>query len=157
MNTPAIYIVGPMSGRDANAVYEDFHNRAKRLRDMGYSVINPFACKEHLLGTGTLENKGYTDPLSNDHAVFHRDKWMCHQADIIYADFTHCDKPSIGSCFELAWACQAGKKIITVLPPRAYERHPMDHLFIHNASTLVYPDVDKAEGYLREFRRSLTG
>lgn len=149
MNSEAIYIVGPLTGLDADAMYARFHGRAGRLRDMGYTVYNPMGGKDHLKGTGEIKASGYVSPLSMDHAVYQRDQWMCHRADVIYADFTSAARVSIGSCFELAWASRAGKMVILVMDTDQDGGHPMDHLFIHKAATLVFKTTLEAENYLR--------
>lgn len=154
-----VYTVGPITGLDADEAIDWFEGRANRLRGMGYTVLNPLSGKPHLRGVGKLEASGYEDPVSNDHSIFRRDHWMCHEADIIVADFSLVPSGgsrSIGSCFELAWASNAGKLVVVVLPtPEGGGRHPMDHAFVRQAATHVFASTLEAEKYLGGLVRSL--
>lgn len=142
-----IYLAGPLSGLDADEAMSHFEMR-KILLERIYSVLSPFYCKPYLQGSGTLKAGGYKSPVSQDRAIFQRDSWMVRQADMIWADFTHSNRVSIGTCFEIAWAYELGKKVIIsgVSPDSEH-----DHAFLREASTLWFDTSEEAIDYLRTF------
>lgn len=144
------YIVGPISGLKGPEVRAHFGHRARVLRDMGYSVLNPVAGKKWLtLDEGDeLAASGYDHPISTDQAIYQRDQWMCLKADIIVADLRDAKYTSIGSCFELAWASQAGKQIVII---GLTDDHPMNHAFVKQAGSVFFDTEAEALTYMQDF------
>ena len=143
-----VYLVGPITGMTFEEVNENIQWRKCVLEGMGYTVIHPFMGKGYLrTEPGKLKPSGFTQPASTDHAIFHRDRWMVEQADILLADLTPGkDKVSIGSMFELAWASLLRKNVVVVLP----EENVHVHAFVKEAATVLFPTLDDAFEYLQK-------
>lgn len=141
-----IYLAGPITGLDLDDVHRKFHDRADALEQMGYRVLHPMLGKKHLLGQGLAAPAGYEDPISNDRAIFGRDRFMVGQADIVLADLTAATKPSMGTCFELAWASDhPGTLVITT---GLHVGHAMFHAFVREASDHIFVYYQDALDFL---------
>jgi hypothetical protein len=125
----------------------DYYNDTKAvLMTMGFDVLIPMYGKgRRKTETNNFEAEGCTDfPLSTDHAIFTRDRWMVGQADILFADMTGSTKASIGSIMELAWGSMLNKHIVLVLP----ENNVHKHAFVLQAASVVFPTRVGALEYL---------
>jgi len=143
----SIYLTHPMTGlplRDVFAYYDDL---TAKLRDIGYRALSP------MLGTDWLREEadqpagaiGYDDhPLCTPKAIFRRDHWMVREANVVFADFTGATSPSIGSCFELAWAHEIGAYVVVVMD----RGNPHWHSFVLAGADVVFPTADDALDYL---------
>lgn len=149
-----VYIVGPITGLKGPEVRKHFRARAQALQELGYTVLNPLAGKTWLDSEKeAVQASGYVHPISTDQAIYQRDRWMCHRADIIVADLRHAQSVSIGTCFELAWASDHGKKVIIV---GLHEGHPMDHAFVKKAGSLFFATENEMLEYMRGFQEDLS-
>jgi len=151
-----IYLAGPIAGQKGGTVSATFAEKSAILSDFGYLVYSPMVSKEHLiLKSETFKASGYEEfPVSTNHAIFARDKWMVTQVDIILADLTHTgDRVSIGTMMEIAWGNLLGKMVIVVMP----DGNNHDHLFVHEASTHIFKNLEDVYDYLKELSLSRTG
>jgi len=95
-----IYLAGPISGMSYDAVISRIKDLSKRLERYGYKVIHPILGKDYLRTEIKFKSKGYEQPVSKNHAIFERDKWMItKRADILLADLSNSEWVSIGTCF----------------------------------------------------------
>lgn len=145
-----IYTVGPITGKSGKAVIQHFNEKKAILSDMGYEVYSPMTGKEYLADEEEVKSGGYTQPLSTDQAIFHRDRWMVGTVDVILADLSHAKNVSIGSMFELAWGNLLRKQVIVVLP----ENSVHDHSFVRQSATIIFHDIEDAYDYLKELSAS---
>lgn len=151
-----IYLAGPIAGQTGEAVNRGFTERAAILSDFGYLIYHPMVGKEHLiLQSDTFKASGYDEfPIATSHAIFARDKWMVSQADIILADLSYSgNRVSIGTMMELAWANLLGKQVIVIMP----HGNIHDHLFVHEAATIRFTDLEDAYDYLKELSLARMG
>jgi hypothetical protein len=139
-----IYCVHPISGASAEEIFKYYDQTKDILIKLGYDVFTPMYGKEYLRNEIKFKAEGYTNPLSTNHSIFNRDKWMCLQADIIYASFIGTKIVSIGSMFELAWANIHNKQIVIAMEQDNIHRHA----FVLEAATIIYPTEDEAINYL---------
>lgn len=144
-----IYIFGPISGKSYQEVMEYYTKLLTLLRGMSYQVFYPMLGKEYLRNDDNLRAEGYGHPISTNHAIVERDKWMVSQCDVLFGDFSQAEKASIGSCCEIAWAGLLGKHVISVVP----EGNPHDHAFILEMSDIVFRERDEALTYLQELAK----
>ena len=145
-----IYCVHPISGCSADDVFNYYEDTQKQLTVAGYDVLIP------MFGKGSLRtemkfkasdhNRG---PLTTNHAIYNRDKWMVQQADILYANFTGATIVSIGSMFELAWGSLLGKQVIIVMDKENIHRHA----FVLEAGTIIFETTEDAINYLTKLSR----
>jgi nucleoside 2-deoxyribosyltransferase len=91
---------------------------------------------------------GYQNPVSTNHAIYERDKWMVEQCDIVLMDLTYAKFASIGCTMELAWASLLNKHTIIVMGEDNVHRHA----FILEAADIIFATMDDAIGYLRLLR-----
>jgi nucleoside 2-deoxyribosyltransferase len=123
-----------------------YYDRTKDLMaDFGYDVFIPMYGKGHLRTELEFKSHGYDDsPLTTNHAIFSRDKWMVKQADVLYANFLGATRVSMGSMFELAWGCDQGKQVVVVMEKDNIHRHA----FVLEAASVIFEKEEDALLYL---------
>jgi nucleoside 2-deoxyribosyltransferase len=140
-----IYCVHPISGLSADEVFA-YYTKIKKNLSNHYNVMIPMTGKSSLRCTKEFRCEGYKDnPLTTNHAIFERDRWMVTQSDIIYANLIGAtEKVSIGSMFELAWASLLGKYVVLVMDKESIHRHA----FVMEAADVIFESEQVAEDYL---------
>ena len=143
-----IYTAGPVSGQSYEVVVGRFAEQVSRLELMGYNVLCPMTGKQYLRNELEFKKHGYNDhPLSTNHAIKERDRWMVGQSDIVLADMTQCNGiVSIGTCMEIAWADELKKHTLVVME----EDNIHQHCFILECADLVFETMDDAFSYLND-------
>lgn len=140
-----IYTAGPISGMSYEEAIDYFTSAKKQLTDMGYQVLSPFTGKDYLRNEIELRADGYNNPISTNHAIFRRDRWMVGQADVILCNLSRApEKVSIGSMFELAWASDLHKHVVVVLP----KENTHNHAFVLEAADIIFETYEEAMNYL---------
>lgn len=141
-----IYIAGSISGRSGEEVISYFGNTKALLTGMGFDVLSPMTGKGHFRNEIKFKTNGYGNPISTNHAIIERDRWMVSMADIVYCNLTMVTAPivSIGSMMELAWAHHMGKH--TVLAMQKGNIH--QHAFVLEAADIIFETHDDAIDYL---------
>lgn len=154
-----VYIAGPVSGGSAASVMAAFDQRALALQTVCPSVVvlNPMSGKAQRLAPddqlqGSEAHRG--DPFLTDHAIYRRDMWMVHQADVVIADVAGCTHTSAGTVAEIVLADQLGKLVIVA--GRA-AGGPMDHAFVNAAASVFVPTFSDAVGYLHQILSARSG
>lgn len=142
-----IYCVGGITGLSAKEVFDYYDFIKDELKHIGFDVFHPMVGKDYMRNEEEFKSEGYTcSPLTEDNAIFNRDKWMVQHSDIVFADFTRSTKrASIGTCFEIAWANLSGKMVISVVP----KGNIHNHVFIKQACSAVFETTDEALAYLK--------
>ena len=140
-----IYLALPISGRGYDDVVEDIFMLKKILENIGYEVLQPMTAKGYLRTEVEFKAHGYDNPVSTNHAIAERDKWMVQQSDIILMDLSQAKSISIGCMMELAWGALLGKHTIVVMG----EGNPHRHAFVIEAADIIFSNTDAAIGYLR--------
>lgn len=135
-----IYLAHYISGYGYDEVVKYFKNTSTELKKMGYDVLHPMTGKEYLRNEIKFKAEGYNHPLSNNHSIVERDRWMVNQSDIVYCNLVGAKLVSIGSMFEIAWARMLGKFIILSMEKENIHQHAF---VIENAS-VVYETHEEA-------------
>ena len=141
-----IYCVHPISGCSANEVFGYYEKTKNELTSYGYNVLVPMYGKSFLRTELEFKTKDYQSPLTMNHAIYDRDKWMVHQADILYANFIGAARVSIGSMFELAWGNDNGKQVVITME----ENNIHQHAFVLEAATIVFSTEEETMHYLKK-------
>ena len=141
-----IYCVHPINGLSYDEVIGYYDKTIKFLASLGYEVFNPMLAKEALRNEKKFAAEGYGNPTSTNHAIFHRDKWMCLNVDIIYANFIGAKERSIGSMMELAWASDHNKQIVVIME----KQNPHRHAFVLEAATIIFETEKEADEYFTD-------
>lgn len=144
-----IYAVHPISGCSADEVFEYYQKTQKQLTNYGYDVFIPMFGKANLRTELKFKSSDYRSPLSTNHAIFARDRWMVEQSDILYANFLGAKIVSIGSMFELAWGSQLHKQVIIVME----KDNIMQHAFVLESATILFETEKEALDYLGKLSR----
>lgn len=142
-----IYIAHQITGLTFDQVVDYYKFIKQILEPIGYEVLCPMTAKGYLRTEyehKAFVPKDYTHPVSTNHAISERDKWMVQNCDVLYCDFTDSEKALIGCLFELAWASLLGKHTITVIP----EGNVHQHAFVIEASDIVFNNSSDALKYL---------
>jgi len=142
----SIYCVHPISGLTADEVFEYYDRTKTDLSSMGYNVFVPMFGKGFLRTETKFKAHDYRSPLTTNHSIFNRDKWMVKQADILYANFMGAKHVSIGSMFELAWGHDNDKQVIVVMEDENIHMHA----FVLEAATIVFTSEKEAMDYLKQ-------
>lgn len=140
-----IYVAHQITGLTFNDVVDYYKSIKSDLEKMGYTVLCPMTAKGYLR-TDEKERfkpKDYKNPISTNHAIYERDKWMVGCCDVLYCDFTSSEKALIGCLFELAWASLLGKHTVTVIPNENIHQHA----FILEASDICFNNPLAAMNY----------
>lgn len=138
-----IYLALPISGRSYDDVVRDITTTKRKLIAY-YRVIHPMTGKEAMRNEIQFKAQGYTTPVSSNHAIYERDRWMVGTADIVLFNFLSAGHVSIGSMFELAWAAELGKLTIVVMQPTNIHQHA----FVLEAADVVFDNMDDAVAML---------
>jgi nucleoside 2-deoxyribosyltransferase len=141
-----IYLAGSISGQSGEDVIQYFTNTAKQLTDLGFSVIHPMLAKGYFRNEIKFKAEGYTHkPMSTNHAIIERDRWMVNYCDILYCNLTMAKIVSIGSMMELAWAHQLGKHSIIAMQENNIHRHA----FVLEAGDIIFESHPEVLEYLK--------
>lgn len=142
-----IYLARPISGQSYDDVMRYYNETTQVLQYEGYSVLHPMIGKGLLRTEKVLKKSGYENlPLSKNHAIFGRDRWMVGKADIVYANLVGATSVSIGTMMELAWASMLGKYTIVAME----DDNVHQHAFVLEAADLVLPAHADVRDYLRK-------
>lgn len=142
-----IYLAGPITGKSYDEVVSMYREKTKVLSGLGYDVLCPMTGKEYLRNEVEFKAHGFDQsPISTNHAIFERDKWMVERADIILADLSNSgNRVSIGAVMELAWASITGTHSIVILP----EDNIHQHAFVLEAGDIIFETLEDAMKYLK--------
>ena len=148
-----IYTAGPISGQSYDQVMRRYQDQVSKLEEIGYEVICPMTGKMYLRNELEFKAKGYDEhPVSTNHAIKERDRWMVGSVDVVLVDFTECNGVvSIGSCMELAWADELKKHTIVVMDKDNIHQH----CFILECADIVFPTMKDAYKYLGDLVKGI--
>jgi nucleoside 2-deoxyribosyltransferase len=147
-----IYLAGPISGKGYDEVVSKYQDKAAALEHAGYEVLCPMTGKQYLRNEIEFKSHGFDHPVSTNHAIFERDKWMVSNCDIVLADLSNSgDRVSIGTVMELAWASLLGKHTVVIIPEDNIHRHA----FVLEASDIIFTTMDAAYSYLQDLARGI--
>ena len=144
----SIYCVHPISGLTPDEVFA-YYEGVKRRLSPHYDVLIPMTGKSSLRCSKEFRAHGHDElPITGNHAIFERDRWMVRQADVIYANLVGAtERVSIGSMFELAWASMLDRYVVLAMDRESVHRHA----FVLEAADAVFETSDEAEEYLITF------
>ncbi len=148
-----VYLAGPISGKGYDDVVNAYKEKAMILSTYGYEILCPMTGKTYLRNELEFKASGYANfPVSTNHAIFERDKWMVSNCDIILCDLSNSgDRISIGSMMELAWGSMLGKQIIVILPKENIHRHA----FVLEAADIIFETDLEAYKYLEDLKKGI--
>jgi nucleoside 2-deoxyribosyltransferase len=139
-----IYLAKPITGESFEDVVRYYENLSADLFEMGYETLCPMTAKGYLRTEIEFKAHGFDNPVSTNHAIFERDKWMIEQSDVIFVNLHLATRVSIGCMMELAWASLLGKHTVVIMG----QAHK--HAFVFEAADIVFEDYDEAaNGELR--------
>jgi hypothetical protein len=141
-----IYCVHPISGLCADDVFTYYEETKSTMEKLGYDVFVPMFGKGFMRTETEFKAHDYSSPLTKNHSIFNRDKWMVKQSDILYANFMGAKNISIGSMMELAWGSDSDKQVVVVME----EDNVHMHAFVLEAATIVFHSEAEALEYLRQ-------
>jgi len=143
-----VYCVHPISGLTPEEVFA-YYNGIKDKLSKAYDVLIPMTGKSSLRCAKEFRAHGHDElPITGNHAIFERDRWMVTQSDIIYANLIGATtRVSIGSMFELAWASLLGKYVVLAMDKESVHQHA----FVLEAADVVFNSAEEAEEYLLTF------
>lgn len=133
-----VYLAGSITGEVAsNAIHwrQDIIGHFRWL-DPSIVFLNPLR-GESIPTDGVYKfNNG-----SNDGEIYTKNKFDIYRADIIFAYLPNGNRVSIGTMFEIAWACKEGKAIILVTDNPDISEHPL----VKRICPVIYNNL--ADGY----------
>ena len=146
-----IYCCHPISGRTADEVFEYYEDMSEVLGSFGYEVLTPMHGKDVLRTETKFREADYRNPVATNHAIYNRDRWMVHQADIVYANLLGASVVSIGTMMELAWASDNRKHVVLAMEEKNVHRHA----FVLEAAEVVFETTEGSLAYLKSLVSSL--
>jgi Nucleoside 2-deoxyribosyltransferase len=122
-----VYLAGPITGYTFDGCTE-WRDKAKaELAAFGIEAYSPMRAKEYLKSEGVLTGSYPNGGLfSSSRNIMTRDYFDCTGADLILVNLLGCEKPSLGTVMEMAWAY--GNRIPLVVAMEATgnpHEHPM--------------------------------
>jgi len=141
-----VYLAGFISGYSYDDVENDFNSRKWHLERLGYEVLSPMTGKGQLRNEIELKAYDYSNPVSCNHAIFERDKWMVSNCDIVFANLLNPKHVSIGITMELAWASLLGKHTVVVME----ESNVHKHAFIIESADIIFNNMGDALQYFTD-------
>ena len=143
-----MYVAHQITGLTFDEVVDYYDFVREHFEPLGFEILCPMTAKGYLRveqDGKQFKATGFKNPISTNHAIFERDKWMVQNCDVFYCDFTGSEKATMGCLFELAWAAQLGKHTIIVVPPGNIHHHA----FVLEAADICFETTDKALDYLQ--------
>lgn len=142
-----IYLAHPITGLSFNKVEEYYVKKYDDLTRFGYTVFFPMVAKRYLSDEKEMKAESYDNyPLSTNHAIIERDRWMVLQSDVIYVDFCFTKRVSIGCCMELGWGHDHAKHTIISME----KNNVHSHAFVIEAADVIFPTEEEATKYLKK-------
>jgi hypothetical protein len=139
------YCARPITGCTYQEVVEYYQGLIEELQAMGFETLFPLCAKSYLrCERDGLKPTGYTQPLSTNHAIKTRDKWMINMSDILYLNLTGAKSVSIGCVMELAWAEEFNCHTIVVMEKENIHQHA----FVLECADVVFDTEKEAVNYL---------
>ena len=142
-----MYLAHPISGLSYEEVMEYYTETTQFLRARygdQLTIMSPMIGKAHLRTEKELRAYGTDHPISTNHHIIERDRWMVKRADIVYVNLCNTEEVSIGSMMELAWAHDNGVYSIVSMGEENVHRHA----FVLEAADLVAENHNLAMQYL---------
>ena len=149
---PTVYVAGPIAGCTWEETVEWRDHIVAKLPEC--HIITPMRGKDFLHAmsempltskhVGDLAMSNVEEVISSQHAIVVRDHWDVSRCDVLFVNLLPSNttgKPSIGTCFELAWAWKYQKPAIVVMDD---DGNPNDHPFIREAAYAVVPTQSRA-------------
>jgi hypothetical protein len=141
-----IYLAHPISGMSGDEVFGYYEKAVNDLQGK-YEILYPMLGKRYLRNEVKYRAEGYTNfPVSTNHAIKERDRWMVSTSDIVFVDFTGAKAISIGCCMELAWADLLGKHSIIVMDEDKFH----NHAFVLDCADIIFNTYEEAIKYLND-------
>jgi nucleoside 2-deoxyribosyltransferase len=141
-----VYLALPISGRSYEDVVRDLREATIVLKNWDYKVLSPMTGKGYLRTEINFKSHGFDNPVSTNHAILSRDKWMVGQCDVFLCDLTYAtERVSIGAMMELAWANLLGKHTVVVMQS---EGNIHKHAFPLEASDVIFETMIDAMDYM---------
>jgi len=144
-----IYIAHPISWLSYREVV-DYYETIRTELECFYDILSPMTGKGELRNEISFKAEGYGTPVSTNHAIVGRDRWMVKQADIVFVDFGDANRVSIGCVMELGWAKLLGKHTVVVLGKKNIHRHA----FVLESADIVFPKLEDALDYLNKLSKN---
>lgn len=141
-----IYLARPISGLSYDEIFGYYEDVSLTLSGFGYTILHPMTAKGILRNEVEFKASGYDNPVSSNHAIVERDKWMVTQADVVYANLEEAKAISIGCVTELAWAQILGKHTVVVME----EGNPHQHAFVIEAADIIFGTRHEGIDYLEK-------
>ncbi len=150
-----VYTAGPIAGCDWNGAVDWRNWVEEKLPEC--DVLSPMRGKEFLKELESLpkDNEEFSEALSiakrgvdaavsSQHSIVVRDHWDVSNADILIVNLLPSKElgiPSIGTCFELAWAWKYQKPAVVAMQS---EGNPNEHVFVQEAAYLIVETLEEA-------------
>jgi len=140
-----VYLAGPvsfLSGKEAVS-WRDY--TSLKLNSTRFHCLSPLRGKESILGDSVIFPTGYAGNAS-DHVLYRTCKWDVKRCDIFLANLIGSERVSIGTCFELAWAEDAGKMVVVCIE----EGNPHHHAFPLQSSSIMFSNLEEGINYIKD-------
>jgi len=129
-----IYLAGYIDGRNIISCTEWRKAVAKYYHDSNITVLDPLNGKDF----SKITSDGLKSNRTPD-CILTRDMMSVYQADLLIANMNRfgCERVSVGTISEVAWAIWADKPVIMITDEDQYKQHPF-----YSRIAAFYPDVN---------------
>lgn len=146
----SVYLAGPITGKSYDEA-TDWRAVAKdRLGQSGIEALNPMRGKEYLshIKEFTADGDKYKpfSVMSSNRGIMTRDHYDATNCDVLLVNLLGADRPSIGTCMEIAWAWENSIPIVAVMEPTG---NPHEHGMILEAIGFRVETLEEAFHIIR--------
>lgn len=145
MDTPIVYLAGPIKGHSYDTVVE-WRDVATAQLMPGILALSPMRHKMHLADERRIGD-AYEQQLSTASAIVARDRNDVRRCDLVLAYLLGYDDVSIGTCIEVGWADAFRKPLVVVMNEGDAHWHGM----IRQIAAEVFPSLGEAAQFTRAF------
>jgi len=146
--TMRLYLARPITGCSYGGV-ASYYALMKAQLEGQFRVLSPMTAKGFLRTEKRFKAEYNDHPVSTNHAIIERDRWMVKRADVLYANLVGSQDVSIGTVMELAWGHDNGIHTIIAME----KDNPHYHAFVLEAGDIVFESHEEALAYLKELAR----
>lgn len=137
-----VYLAGPITGYTFDGCTEWRTMAKDRLAVNGIEGFSPMRAKDYLKSEGILTGSYPEGGLfSSSRNIMTRDFHDCSNCNVLLVNLLGCEKPSLGTVMEIAWAWQLRIPVVVAMEAKG---NPHEHPMIAEAIGFRTPTLEDA-------------
>lgn len=141
MKNGRVYLAGPVTGSSYDNATTWRSDATVALKEFGVEAVSPLRGHDYLIGQASIADSFSDHALTTQRAVYVRDKFDCHRADLLIVNVLGATRVSIGTMMEVAWAAHNNTPIVLIMED---EGNIHDHSFVRESCAFRVNNLDDA-------------